>query len=79
VDAHTFTKQAEKVSTNAVCKKLMAPIFGDGKGVLMVKFMQQGTTITSQVYCVRNTKKKTAYSHSEQETRNADIRLSAPP
>jgi hypothetical protein len=25
--------------------------FWDGKGVLMVEFMQQGTTITSQVYC----------------------------
>jgi acyl-CoA thioesterase len=32
-------------------RKLMATVFWDRKGVLMVKFMQQGTTITSEVYC----------------------------
>jgi histone-lysine N-methyltransferase SETMAR len=32
-------------------KKLMATVFWDRKGVLMVEFMQQGTTITSKVYC----------------------------
>jgi hypothetical protein len=31
--------------------KLMATVFWDRKGVLMVEFMQQGTTITSEVYC----------------------------
>jgi hypothetical protein len=30
--------------------KLMTPIFSDRKGVLLVEFMQQGTTITSKVY-----------------------------
>jgi hypothetical protein len=29
----------------------MATVFWDRKGVLMVEFMQQGTTITWQVYC----------------------------
>jgi histone-lysine N-methyltransferase SETMAR len=29
----------------------MASIFWDMKGMLMVKFMKQGTTITSEVYC----------------------------
>jgi transposase len=29
----------------------MAAVFWDRKGALMVKFMQQGITITSQVYC----------------------------
>jgi hypothetical protein len=29
----------------------MAAVFWDRKGVLMVEFMQQGTTITSEVYC----------------------------
>jgi hypothetical protein len=32
-------------------RKLMATVFWDRKGVLMVEFMQQATTITSQVYC----------------------------
>jgi transposase len=29
----------------------MAPVFWDRKGVLIVEFMQQWTTITSEVYC----------------------------
>jgi hypothetical protein len=32
-------------------RKLMATVFWDRKGVLMVEFMKQGTTITSEVYC----------------------------
>jgi hypothetical protein len=39
-------------------RKLMATVFWDRKGVLMVEFMQKGTTITSDVYC--ETRKKTA-------------------
>jgi hypothetical protein len=29
----------------------MAAVFWDRKGVLLVEFMQQGTTVTSEVYC----------------------------
>jgi hypothetical protein len=29
----------------------MAAVFWDRKGVLMVEFMQQGTTVTSEAYC----------------------------
>jgi hypothetical protein len=29
----------------------MGTVFWDRRGVLMVEFMQQGTTITSEVYC----------------------------
>jgi hypothetical protein len=38
---------------NKLCfaRKLMAAVFWDRKGVLMVEFMQQGITITSEVYC----------------------------
>jgi histone-lysine N-methyltransferase SETMAR len=32
-------------------RKLMGTVFWDTKGVLMVEFKQQGTTITSEVYC----------------------------
>jgi histone-lysine N-methyltransferase SETMAR len=32
-------------------RKLMAVVFWNWKGVLMMEFMQQGTTITSKVYC----------------------------
>jgi hypothetical protein len=39
-------------------RKLMATVFWDRKGVLMVEFMQQGTTMTSEMY--RETLRKTA-------------------
>jgi hypothetical protein len=32
-------------------RKLMATVFWDTKGVLIVEFVQQGTTLTSEVYC----------------------------
>jgi hypothetical protein len=32
-------------------RKLMATVSWDMKGVLMVEFMQQGITLTSEVYC----------------------------
>jgi hypothetical protein len=50
MDAHTFTKQAEKVETN-VCfaRKLMTAAVWENKGVLMVEFKKQVTTVTSEV------------------------------
>jgi hypothetical protein len=59
VGAHTITRQAEKnVNKCLPARKLMAIVFWDRKKVLMVEFMQQGNTITSEVYC--KTLKKTA-------------------
>jgi hypothetical protein len=43
--------------TQVSARKLMATVFWDRKGVLMVEFMQQGTTVL-EVYC--ETLKKTA-------------------
>jgi hypothetical protein len=37
--------------TLPACQKAVATVFWDREGVLMVEFMQQGTTITSKVYC----------------------------
>jgi hypothetical protein len=51
VDAHKFTKQAENFKQNLSARKLVTAVFWDRKGVLMMGFMQQGTTITSKVYC----------------------------
>jgi hypothetical protein len=39
-----------------LARKLMATVFWDRKGVLTEEFMQQGATITSDVYCKTNTK-----------------------
>jgi hypothetical protein len=47
MDANTFTKQSKIFRQMSV---LMAADFWDRKGVLMVEFMQQGTTVMSQVY-----------------------------
>jgi hypothetical protein len=49
VDAHTFTKKAKTFKQTSARK--MAAVFWDREGVLMVEFMQKGTTITSEVYC----------------------------
>jgi hypothetical protein len=50
---HTFTKQAKKKLYTNVYQEAGGNCFleQDWKGVLMVEFMQQGTTITSEVYC----------------------------
>jgi hypothetical protein len=40
-------------------RKQMATVFCDRAGVLMVEFMQQGTTTMSEVYCETLKKKKT--------------------
>jgi hypothetical protein len=53
---HTFTKQVNKFKQMLSARKLMAAVFWDRKGVLMVEFMQQGTTVMSEVYC--ETRKK---------------------
>jgi acyl-CoA thioesterase len=47
MDAHTFTKQAEKFKQTSA-RKLMATVFWDRKGMLMAEFMQQGTTLTPE-------------------------------
>jgi hypothetical protein len=55
----------------------MATVFRDRKGVLIVEFMQQGTTITSETYY--KTLKKMVQGHSEQKAWNSEIQCTAPP
>jgi hypothetical protein len=77
VHAHTFSKHAEKFKHTSA-RKLMATVFFERSGVLMVEFMQQETTLSSEIYC-ETLKKLRRVSHSEQRVWNADIRCSAPP
>jgi hypothetical protein len=57
VDTHTFTKQAKNFKqTLSACQKADDNCFMGKERVLMVEFMHQGTTITSEVYGVRNAK-----------------------
>jgi hypothetical protein len=49
---HTHSPRPESLKKYYLpIRKLMASVFWDRKGMLMVEFMQQGTTITSKVYC----------------------------
>jgi hypothetical protein len=75
VDAHVHTiKQAEKCKQMLSATKLMAAVFWERKGVLM-EFMQQRSTITSEVFC-KTLKKITCHS---EKMWNADIQCNAPP
>jgi hypothetical protein len=64
---HTHSPNKTKKFKQTLSACLKATVFWNRKGVLMVEFMQQGTTITSKVYCEK-LKKKTTYGHSEQST-----------
>jgi hypothetical protein len=54
---HTHSPNKLKKFKQTSARKLLATVFWDRKGVLMVEFLQQGTAITSEMYCTRNTKK----------------------
>jgi hypothetical protein len=45
------SKKPKKIKQMLSARKLMATVFCDRKGVLMVQFMQQRTIMTSEVYC----------------------------
>jgi hypothetical protein len=55
----------------------MQDVFCGRKGMLVVKFMQKRTTLTSKVY--RETLKKTMWGYSEQKAWNSNIQCIAPP
>jgi hypothetical protein len=79
---HTHSPNKPEKFKQTSTRKLMATVFWDRKGVLMVEFMQQGTTITSEVHCKALKKKKKKLrraDHSEENAWNGDTRCSAPP
>jgi hypothetical protein len=49
MDTHSPNKPKKLKQMSA--RKLMAAVFWDRKGVLMVKLIKIGTTITSEAYC----------------------------
>jgi hypothetical protein len=51
VDVHAFTKQAENVFKYCLPERWWQLFSGTGNVVLMVKFMQKGVTVTSEMYC----------------------------
>jgi hypothetical protein len=48
---HIHSPYKPKMVKQTSARKLMATVFWDWNGVPVVEFMQQETTITSQVYC----------------------------
>jgi hypothetical protein len=48
---HTHSPNKPKKLKQTSARNLKATVFWGRKGMLMVEFMQQGTTITSEVYC----------------------------
>jgi hypothetical protein len=50
---HSSNKPKKFKQTLSACQKVGGNCFlgQDGKGMLIVKFMQQGATVTSEVYC----------------------------
>jgi hypothetical protein len=50
VDTHSPIK-LKKFKKRVVCQKADGNVFWNRKGVLMVEFIQQRTTIISEVYC----------------------------
>jgi hypothetical protein len=48
---HSPEKLKKFKQTLPVYQKLMTAVFWNRKGVLMVKFVEKGTTIATQVYC----------------------------
>jgi hypothetical protein len=55
----------------------MATVVWERKGVLMVEFMQEETTIMSEVYC--ETLKRNCVGPFRTKAWSADIQCSAPP
>jgi hypothetical protein len=48
---HTHSRNKPKFLTNFIARNLTTIVFWEKKGVLMVEFMQQETTITSEMCC----------------------------
>jgi hypothetical protein len=48
---HMHAPNKLKMFIQMSARKVVGTVFRDRKEVLMVEFMQQGTTITSKVYC----------------------------
>ena len=49
---HTHSpNKPRKFKQSLANRKLMATVFWDRKGVLLIEFMEPGTTITSETYC----------------------------
>lgn len=67
---HTHSPSAKKFKVQFSERKIMASVFWDRKGILLVDFMPKGTTINADAYC--ETLKKLKKKHQRQKEGNAD-------
>jgi transposase len=65
VVTHTFSKEAEKFKQTSAYQKTDGNCFLEQEGAIIVEFMQQGTTITSEMYCTRNTENLRSAVHKK--------------
>ena len=50
-ETRTFTVEAGSLKSERSAKKIMASIFWDAKGVLLIDYLEKGKTINSEYYC----------------------------
>uniref|UniRef100_A0A2S2PDL6 Mariner Mos1 transposase n=1 Tax=Schizaphis graminum TaxID=13262 RepID=A0A2S2PDL6_SCHGA len=48
---HTSSSSTEKFKTTISVKKIMAPVFSDHKGIILIEYLPQGETIKAARYC----------------------------
>uniref|UniRef100_A0A8D8R8P0 Histone-lysine N-methyltransferase SETMAR n=1 Tax=Cacopsylla melanoneura TaxID=428564 RepID=A0A8D8R8P0_9HEMI len=57
---HTFSPCAKKFKTTISAKKIMASVFWDHKGIILIEYLDQGETINAVRYCETLNKLKRA-------------------
>jgi hypothetical protein len=76
---HTHSpEKPKKIKHRLSARKLMAAVFWDSKGGLMLEFMQLSNTAALEVHC-ETLKELHGADYSEQKACNADIRCSTSP
>ncbi|GFX47055.1 mariner Mos1 transposase [Trichonephila clavipes] len=72
---HTNSPVSVKAKRTISTRKVMATVFWDRHGVLLVEFMQQGTTINAAAYCTTPTKLRRAIQNKRRDLLTSGVLL----
>ncbi|GFS91927.1 mariner Mos1 transposase [Trichonephila clavipes] len=72
---HTNSPVRVKAKRTMSTRKVMATVFWDRHGVLLVEFMQQGTTINAAAYCATLTKLRRAIQNKRRSLLTSGVLL----
>lgn len=72
---HSFSPKKRKFKVTQSAKKIMASVFWDRKGVLLIDFMPTGTTINAAAYCETLEKLKKAIKNKRPGMLTKGVRL----